>query len=80
MPSKAKRQTKRKVDIEDKKMEDSDVADITHTMTPISKPAAKRTCTAAEKSSKNLVVSLSLSVRPSAILDGTCQKPIAFAK
>lgn len=80
MPSKAKRQTKRKADIEDKEMKDSDVADITPTITPINKLAAKCACTAAKKSPKNLVVSLSLSVRLSAKLDGTCQKPIAFAK
>ena len=80
MPSKAKKQTKRKVDIEDKEMEDLNMADITPTMTSTSKPAAKRTWTAAGKSPKNLSVSSSLSVCPSATLDGTCQKPIAFVK
>ena len=80
MPSKAKKQTKRKADIEDEEIEDSDVVDITLTMTPTSKPAAKHTQTAVGKSPKNLIVSSSLSVRPSATLDGTCQKPIAFAE
>lgn len=80
MPSKAKRQTKHKANIEDKEMKDSDLADITPTITPTSKPATKRTCITTGKSLKNLIVSSSLSVRPSAILNGTSQKPIAFAK
>lgn len=61
-------------------MKDSDVADITPNKTPTSKPAAKHTRAVAKKSSNNLVVSSSLSVRPSATFDSTCQKPIAFAK
>ena len=80
MPSKAKKQTKRKADIEDKEIEDSDVADITLTMTLTSKPAAKRGCSAEGKSPKNFVVLSSLSVRLSAIFDDTCQKLIAFVE
>lgn len=61
-------------------MKDSDVADITPTITLTNKPAAKRTRTAVGKSPKNLIILLLLSIYPFAILNGTCQKPIAFAE
>lgn len=72
MSFKAKRQIKHKADIVDEEMEDADVADITPTITRTSKPVAKRACTTAGKSPKNLVVSSSLSLRPSATLEGIC--------
>lgn len=62
MPFKAKRQTKRKADIENKEIKNSDMVDITPTMTLTSKPAAKRACIIAGKSLKNLVVSSLLSI------------------